>query len=631
VTSDETAPAPHISVVVPVYNTGAHLEDLVRSLAAQTMPQEEFEVIFIDDGSTDDTPARLDQLAAERPNVRVVHEPHSGWPGGPRNVGIDLARGEYIFFSDDDDWFGTEALERLYAFAVRTGAEIVLPRAVGHGRGVPRVAVERTIERATLRNAPLIDSLKVHKLFRTEFLRRHGLRFPEGHRRLEDQVFVVEAYLLADRISVLADYDYYHHVRRSGHTHLTAQPVDWNKYYGDLGFVLDAVERHTRPGPFRDRLLRRFLRAEMLGRLDGRSFLAHSEERRHVIFTAVRRLLLDRFPPTVDDLLPGHLRVLASLVRDGDEAGAVRLAEWTSTVAAQTLVERVALDGDALAVQWRAPASGSLARSAAAPAEGLVARRRDDGRLVDLGPPEQVPIDPSDPTVVRYRTSICLRPGGDQQLGEGIWDIYVRYRVLEWTMEERLARRRGGARTAVSALLGPPPTAVVAYWTPHDRLSVHVDPSLAAVAAAFTPQTAETALPAADPRVALSLAVPQPIGGHLVLTPPHEATPVRLPAVVEAGPDGASLAIAQRSVAKLPRTGRWRVALVLDGAPPVPMRVDLVRADGGTTLVASGAPPDKRRTTRHDVRRIARRVHGVLRRHGAVRLRRALLRRRGKG
>src|SRR4051795_10146946 len=126
-----------VSVIVPVYNPGAHLDECVESLLAQTMPVDEHELIFVDDGSTDGSGERLDALAAEHPHVRVQHIPNSGWPGRPRNVGLGLARGEFVYFVDNDDWVGPETLARLYATAVADAADVVVGKVVGHGRWVP--------------------------------------------------------------------------------------------------------------------------------------------------------------------------------------------------------------------------------------------------------------------------------------------------------------------------------------------------------------------------------------------------------------------------------------------------------------------------------------------------------------
>ena len=76
-----------VTVVVPVYNPGPHIEGLLESLLGQSLPAGEYELLFVDDGSTDGTPERLAALARVRPNVRLERIPRSGWPGRPRNVG----------------------------------------------------------------------------------------------------------------------------------------------------------------------------------------------------------------------------------------------------------------------------------------------------------------------------------------------------------------------------------------------------------------------------------------------------------------------------------------------------------------------------------------------------------------
>jgi glycosyltransferase involved in cell wall biosynthesis len=343
--------SPRVSVVVPTHDTGPHIDKLVASLLRQSLPTTEFEAIFVDDGSTDDTPERLEKIAAEHPHFRVLRIENSGWPSRPRNLGVAHARGEYVLFADDDDWLGDEALERMYDCARAHDSDIVIGRMAGHGRGVPRELFRRNRFDATLANSPLIDSLTCHKMFRRAFLDEHGLRFPEGWpRRLEDHRMVVRSYLLSRRTCVLSDYTCYHHARRDDAGNVTAARLDPVEYYASLREALDIVDAHTEPGPLRDRLHRRWLRNEMLNRVRGKRMLDAPEEWLTQVVGEMQGVIRDRFAPGVAAGLPPLQRVLAHLVEQGRTADLRRLAEWEAGVRAAGAVEHHDLSGATLTV-----------------------------------------------------------------------------------------------------------------------------------------------------------------------------------------------------------------------------------------------------------------------------------------
>ena len=316
---------PKVSVVVPVYNPGRDIDDCIRTLLDQSLPADEYEAIFVDDGSTDATPARLDELAAEHEHVRVEHIPNSGWPGRPRNVGIEMARGDYVYFVDNDDWIEREALERMHAMALRDGADIVIGKVVGHGKPVPRNLFLRNRSGVGLEWESLLWLLTPHKLWRRGFLDTHSLRFPEGRRRLEDHVFVMRAYFSSPSISVLADYPCYHWVLRDVDSNASWGHLDPASYFANMREVLDVIDEHTEPGPFRDRLYARWYRGKMLNRVE-KLHSNPNHEHRMALYVAMHELAAERFPETVDDGLPFNLRQRSRLLRAADYDALAELA-----------------------------------------------------------------------------------------------------------------------------------------------------------------------------------------------------------------------------------------------------------------------------------------------------------------
>ena len=316
-----------VSVIVPVYNPGANIDECIDSLLGQSLPSEEYELIFVDDGSTDETPARLDALAAEHDNVRVEHIPNSGWPGKPRNLGIEMARGEFVYFVDNDDWLGKSALKRLYNRAVRDEADIVIGKVVGEGKFVARSVFKRDRKDVTLEWAPLVRLLTPHKLFRKSLLDEHGIRFPEGRRRLEDHVFTMHAYFHARSISVLAGYPCYHWVLRETDDNASYEELEPVGYYENVREVLDLIDEHMEPGPLRDRVRSHWYRGKMLGRVGGRNFLERDPAFKRPLYEEVRKLALERWGDEVDEYLAFNARVRSHLLRDGDYEGLDALAD----------------------------------------------------------------------------------------------------------------------------------------------------------------------------------------------------------------------------------------------------------------------------------------------------------------
>jgi glycosyltransferase involved in cell wall biosynthesis len=215
---------PHVSVIVAVYNAMPYLTKTIRSLVEQSIGIDRFEVIAVDDGSTDGSGERLDAFARKFPDTfKVFHRPtNSGGPAVPNNIGLGQATGRYVFFLGADDYLGPEALERMVVAADTYGSDVLAPRMIGvNGRYVPTHLFTENLASVSLFNSALPYSMSNTKLFRRELLVEHSIHYAEELVIGSDQPFTLHACLRAERISVLADYDYYFAVRRNDANNVT--------------------------------------------------------------------------------------------------------------------------------------------------------------------------------------------------------------------------------------------------------------------------------------------------------------------------------------------------------------------------------------------------------------------------
>ena len=176
---------PKVSVIVPVYNVEKYLRKCLDSVVNQTL--EDIEIICIDDGSTDSSGAILDEYAQKNKRIKVIHKKNEG-QSIARNIGINLAQGEYIGFVDSDDWISTGFYEKLYSEAIKYGADISIT-------SIDRIYSENNIkkliniqehkqssdllEKFALASLPK-NNYVVNKIYKTDFLRMNNLFFIPG-------------------------------------------------------------------------------------------------------------------------------------------------------------------------------------------------------------------------------------------------------------------------------------------------------------------------------------------------------------------------------------------------------------------------------------------------------------------
>lgn len=215
-----------LSIIIPAYNAEAYLPHCLDSILAQE--RQDCEVIVVDDGSTDGTAALLERY----PDVKVVHQENRGM-GTARNRGLDEARGEYILFVDSDDLLTDDALETLVAEL--SGEDIIafnakkLHDATGEQTYHPTIREPETTDGWSYYNRHRLEATDIHfvciwqRAYRRQFLVDNNLRFADGLRRAEDDLFTTQAMLHAKSVKTITDCLYTYRVRQGSITR-TADP-----------------------------------------------------------------------------------------------------------------------------------------------------------------------------------------------------------------------------------------------------------------------------------------------------------------------------------------------------------------------------------------------------------------------
>ena len=214
-----------ISVILPVFNSQSYIKQAIDSVLAQTFV--DFELIIVNDGSTDKTSDIINEFTDER--IKIINQDNLG-PGASRNNALKMAQGSYVMYLDSDDWFCPDALEVAYGEITKYGADLTFFQMINWDGEVfyendwfDMKTFDESFENrvfAPEETPGSIFDLSVgvcQKIYSREFLNSIDACFPEGI-FFEDMPFFYYVYLKARRISIIKRHLY---VRRKHEKSIT--------------------------------------------------------------------------------------------------------------------------------------------------------------------------------------------------------------------------------------------------------------------------------------------------------------------------------------------------------------------------------------------------------------------------
>jgi CDP-glycerol glycerophosphotransferase len=332
-----------LSVIVPIYNVEAYLEQALTSVAQQTL--RDLEVIMVDDGSTDGSSSIAKSFAASDQRFRWLRQDNQG-QGPARNLGVRHAAGDYIAFLDADDLVPRDAYDLLVGSLEKTGSDIAAGGVRRFSSGwVSPTTVHADVYRKTVprtnvsqHQALLRDCTVWNKVYRRSFWNSAQLDFWAA--RYEDIPVCIRAYVLARSVDIHREIVYYWRARESGDLSRNQKSRELANVEGRMAAVFEASSIITRHQPaLKPAFDRRVLDNDLSILLRTVEFASESDQQRLLELGA-------RYLSSVDDQVLRDTEALARLcyhlMREGKNADLLEVMRYSRRRGAQKapLVQR---------------------------------------------------------------------------------------------------------------------------------------------------------------------------------------------------------------------------------------------------------------------------------------------------
>lgn len=234
---------PKISVIIPVYNVEKYLHRCVDSILNQSL--QDFEIILVNDGSTDSCPEICDKYVQQDERIRVIHKQNAR-VAAARNDGIKVAQGEFISLIDSDDWIEPTMLEEMYSTATKFGCDFVMCDFTKKGKEVEYIVSQpiaegfynrERIEKELFKCLIMFDNIEFPPtisnwtcLFNREFLIDNVLYYDEDIHYCEDSIFGSKVMYNANRFYYLKGKYFYNYFYNPNSTTSKYNPKKWDSY-----------------------------------------------------------------------------------------------------------------------------------------------------------------------------------------------------------------------------------------------------------------------------------------------------------------------------------------------------------------------------------------------------------------
>ena len=233
-----------LSIVIPLYNKEKFIDRCLNSLLDQNLPPEEYEIIIVDDGSTDSSYAIACTYAEKYSNV-VAHRQKNGGAGAARNTGFEMSKGAYVYFLDADDYIAKDTLKPIADISEQNSLDILgfNTKHVNNTEFLPNSTTENP-ENLTV---VILDGITfiAERNFRNEawwyiinrkFLIETGIKFTEG-RFIQDSIFTATLLLRPKRISKI-NFDVHRFVKVENSATTNKKQAHIVKFIDDLVYAI---------------------------------------------------------------------------------------------------------------------------------------------------------------------------------------------------------------------------------------------------------------------------------------------------------------------------------------------------------------------------------------------------------